>query len=89
MSELLVMTGGTGGIGAEAARGLVAAGHRLTIGARDPAAVPAGATGLPLDLADLASVRHFAAAVGAEPIDALVLNAGIQVSAERRSAQGF
>ncbi len=90
MSQRIVMTGGTGGIGAEAARRLVGAGHRLTVGARDPSAAPPGATGSALDLADLDSVRRFAEAVAADgPIDTLVLNAGLQGGGERRSAQGY
>lgn len=84
------MTGGTGGIGAEAARRLIEAGEQVVIGARDPATVPAGATGLALDLADLAAVRRFADVVAADgPIDALVLNAGLQVVKDERSADAY
>lgn len=86
----VVITGGTGGIGAEAARRLLGQGHQVTVGARDTASVPAGATAEPLDLADLASVRRFTDAVAAGgAIDALVLNAGLQGSKQRRSAQGY
>ncbi|WP_156256848.1 SDR family NAD(P)-dependent oxidoreductase [Sandarakinorhabdus oryzae] len=77
----IVMTGGSRGIGAEALRHLTAQpGARILIGVRGPA--PAGTTGLPLDLASLASVGSFAdaviAALGGSGIDALVLNAGGQ-----------
>lgn len=90
MAELIVMTGATGGIGAEAARRMLADGHRLLVGARRPADAPRGAEALPLDLADLESVRTFAAAVRERgDIAALVLNAGIQVTKPQRSAQGY
>jgi NAD(P)-dependent dehydrogenase (short-subunit alcohol dehydrogenase family) len=77
----IVMTGGSRGIGAEALRHLTAQpGARILIGVRGDA--PAGTTGLPLDLASLASVRGFAEAVIASMagagIGALVLNAGGQ-----------
>ncbi|MDX2235788.1 MAG: SDR family NAD(P)-dependent oxidoreductase [Hyphomonadaceae bacterium] len=88
----IVMTGGTSGIGLVAARALLKAGHALTVGARDPARAPAdlrrGATFLPLDLGDLASVRAFADAAGAGA-DVLLFNAGIQVVSDQRTAQGF
>lgn len=87
----LVMTGGTSGFGAGTARRLHDTGGRLILGARSPG----GTVGesLPLDLASLDSVRGFAAAVqdrlGAEPIDALVLNAGIvRPDATGRSLDG-
>ncbi|MFZ4690796.1 MAG: SDR family NAD(P)-dependent oxidoreductase, partial [Polymorphobacter sp.] len=89
---VIVMTGATTGIGAEAAKRLLAPGTRLIVGSRG-APVP-GAEMLPLDLANLASVRGFAGAVVAAlagaKIDALLLNAGGQrpdVSA--RSVDGF
>jgi NAD(P)-dependent dehydrogenase (short-subunit alcohol dehydrogenase family) len=80
----IVMTGATAGIGKDAAGKLLARpGTRLIIGARGDSRL-AGAEMLPLDLASLASVRTFAAqvvaAVGANGIDALVLNAGGQRS---------
>jgi NAD(P)-dependent dehydrogenase (short-subunit alcohol dehydrogenase family) len=90
----IVMTGGTAGIGAVAARHLEALpGARLIMGARAGAA-PADAERLPLDLASLASVRAFAAAVaerlGDAPIDALLLNAGgRRPDVDTRSADGF
>jgi NAD(P)-dependent dehydrogenase (short-subunit alcohol dehydrogenase family) len=78
---IIVMTGATAGIGAVAARQLLAMpGTRLIAGVR--AAPGAGLETFPLDLASLASVRGFAAAVikalDGERIDALVLNAGGQ-----------
>jgi NAD(P)-dependent dehydrogenase (short-subunit alcohol dehydrogenase family) len=90
----IVMTGGTAGIGAVAVRHLEALPDaRLIMGARAGGA-PAEAERLPLDLASLASVRAFAAAVaerlGDAPIDALLLNAGGQrPDVDTRSADGF
>lgn len=90
---ITVMTGATAGIGRVAAGHLLTRGDRLIVGARGGATL-AGAEVLPLDLASLASVRGFAAAVidrlrGA-PIDALLLNAGGQrPDVGARSADGF
>ncbi len=89
---VIVMTGATAGIGARAARELLGPGTRLIAGARG-GKVP-GAEMLPLDLASLARVRAFAAAViaaiGTTPIDALVLNAGGQrPDVDARSADGY
>jgi NAD(P)-dependent dehydrogenase (short-subunit alcohol dehydrogenase family) len=86
----VVMTGGSSGFGAIAARRLVdREGVRLLTGARAPAG-----DALPLDLGCLASVREFAAAVREslddQPIDALVLNAGaIRRDADGRTADGY
>lgn len=86
----IVMTGATSGIGAVAADRL-RRDHRLIAGVRRPAP---GIESLPLDLTTLASVRTFAAAVrhrlGSEPIDALVLNAGIvRPDPDARTADGY
>lgn len=87
------MTGGTAGLGEAAARTMGRApGVRLLLGARRE---PAGAADVvPLDLASLASVRAFPAAItdllGDAPIDVLVLNAGVQVpNVDRRTDDGF
>lgn len=88
----MVMTGGTSGFGAVAAERLRRAGAvRVILGARG---APASADQLPLDLADLSSVRDFAASVrddlGGTPVDALVLNAGlILADVEHRTVDGF
>lgn len=85
---LTVMTGATSGIGQGAAQRLLAQGHLVVAGTRGTAP-PAGVQALPLDLASLASVRAFAAQCP-EAIDALVLNAGMQVhSVDKRSNDGF
>ena len=88
----IVMTGGSRGIGAEALRHLRALpGTRILLGVRGE--VPAGVTGLPLDLSSLASVQRFAdaviAALAGAQIDARVLNAGGQrPTVAERSADG-
>jgi NAD(P)-dependent dehydrogenase (short-subunit alcohol dehydrogenase family) len=75
---MIVMTGGTSGLGAIAAANMVDAGVDLLLGARDDG--PFVAPALHVDLSRLAEVRSFAGAVerslGRSRIDALVLNAG-------------
>ncbi len=91
----IVMTGATSGIGLHAAQALIASpGVSLIIGARRPETLPRPLSGrvtaLPLDMADLASVNRFADAVRAlGPVDAFIGNAGIQLNAPKRSAQGY
>jgi NAD(P)-dependent dehydrogenase (short-subunit alcohol dehydrogenase family) len=86
----IVMTGATTGIGRVAAETLLAQpGTRLTVGVRTPGTALAGARELTLDLASLASVRAFADALGPQPIDILLLNAGGQrPDVAARSADG-
>jgi NAD(P)-dependent dehydrogenase (short-subunit alcohol dehydrogenase family) len=97
-----VVTGGTGGIGKEIARGLVRLGAHVIITARDPqrgeaaraelAAEPAGSVSvLPLDVADLSSVRTFATAVTErqQGLDVLVNNAGAWSTDRRQSPDGL
>mgnify|MGYP005810148013 CR=1 FL=1 len=89
----VVMTGATSGIGRVAAEHLLRAPDvRLWLGTRG--APPPGAHALPLDLAQLASVRAFAQTVserlGETPIDALVLNAATQFPSDtERTEDGF
>lgn len=90
----IVMTGATAGFGLFAAERLAAAGHRLVVGARRPDALPSPLVGKvdvrPLDLDRLQSVRDFAATLAdAGPIDALVLNAGLQLAKPATGADGF
>ena len=94
-----LVTGATSGLGRVAA-GLLAAtpGWRVLAAARDPAAgarvaaeLGPGTGVVPLDLADLGSVRAAAAAAASEaPVDALLLVAGVQLTrADHASADGF
>ena len=97
----ILLTGGSSGIGFEAATLLLKAGHHLTLPCRDATTAAAlcerlgGRIETPIcDLADVSSIDRCAASLLAtgEPIDTLVLNAGLQYSggAEPRwSAQGF
>jgi NAD(P)-dependent dehydrogenase (short-subunit alcohol dehydrogenase family) len=84
MSSILI-TGANKGLGREAARRLVALGHDVWIGARDPergraAAGAVGARCVVLDVTDdgsaAAAAAHVAAATGGS-LDVLVNNAGI------------
>src|SRR6202521_3021342 len=79
----VIVTGANSGIGRAAARALAAAGARVVLAVRAidkgqaGAATMSGETEvLRLDLADLASVREFAAAWDGE-IDLLINNAGV------------
>ena len=90
-----MITGGNSGIGLVAARLLAGAGAQVIIAVRDQAKGQQAAGDIggdvrvrPLDLADLDSVRAFAAAT-TEPIDVLVNNAGVMATPLGRTAQGF
>jgi len=89
----IVMTGATAGFGLFAASHLASEGHELLIGARTPDALPPGISGRvraePLDLNSLENVRRFATLAGNEPIDALLLNAGLQLARPASSDAGF
>lgn len=91
----IVMTGATAGIGFEAAKRLMAReGTALIVAARAPETAPRplkdGAELRAADLADLASVRRLGEALAAgPPIDALVLNAGLQCVSRRDSTDGY
>jgi NAD(P)-dependent dehydrogenase (short-subunit alcohol dehydrogenase family) len=86
---MIVMTGGTSGLGAVAAKRLVEAGADVLLGARG--AGPFNAPSLPVDLTRLDGVRSFAASVehrlGTSTIAALVLNAGGYAAG--RTAEGY
>lgn len=98
----ILVTGANTGIGFEAARVLAARGARVLLGCRDEGKAEAamariaGETPsaslafLPLDQADLASVRRAAEIAAEEPrIDVLLNNAGVMVPPLTRTAQGF
>lgn len=99
-----LITGAASGLGFETAAGLASRGATVVLadrnvagGANAAAEIQALTPGAsvefqPLDLADLASVRHFAAARLAEnrPLDGLVNNAGILPPLQRRTTvDGF
>jgi NAD(P)-dependent dehydrogenase (short-subunit alcohol dehydrogenase family) len=79
-----LITGANKGLGYEAARQLIAAGHTVYIGARDPergrrAAERLGARFVQLDVTDEGSVAAAAKAIEADGgLDVLVNNAGIE-----------
>ncbi|WP_176084464.1 oxidoreductase [Martelella sp. HB161492] len=93
-----IVTGGYSGIGLELVRALAARGVHVIVPVRSPEKA-AGALGgiigdvvtMPMDLADLASVRRFAEKVDAETpkLDFLVNNAGIMACPEMRVGPGW
>jgi NAD(P)-dependent dehydrogenase (short-subunit alcohol dehydrogenase family) len=89
-----LITGANKGLGFEAARQLVAAGHTVYIGSRDPdrgrrAAERLGARLVVIDITDDASVAAAAKAVEADGgLDVLVNNAGIEERADDNAVIG-
>ena len=94
-----IVTGGASGIGIETARALAGAGAEVTLAVRDTEAGDRTAEDIiastgskvlvaPLDLADQASVRAFAAN-WAGPLHILVNNAGLMASPLMRTPQGW
>jgi NAD(P)-dependent dehydrogenase (short-subunit alcohol dehydrogenase family) len=91
----VIVTGANSGIGRAAADALAGAGARVVLAVRDvdkghaAAATMQGQTeARQLDLANLASVRKFAAAWEGD-IDLLINNAGVMVPPLTRTADGF
>src|SRR3954452_12212456 len=91
----VIVTGASSGIGFEAAKELAAHGAHVIAACRDVAKGEQAAAKMTgdvqlrrLDLADLASVREFAAGVDG-PIDLLVNNAGVMAPPRRETADGF
>lgn len=91
----LVVTGANSGLGLATTRALVHAGARVVMAVRDveageriAAELGGAVTVRRLDLADLTSVREFAAGVDG-PIDVLVNNAGLMGIPQGRTADGF
>ncbi|MEU1013848.1 oxidoreductase [Streptomyces sp. NPDC005890] len=90
-----VITGANSGIGLAAARALAGAGAHVVFAVRDLARGGAAAARVNgstevrrLDLADLDSVREFAAGWD-RPLDLLINNAGVMMLPEQRTKQGF
>ena len=90
-----VITGANSGIGLEAARALGAAGAHVVVACRDTSKGEHAVAELDgdfavrrLDLADLASVRAFADALGGD-VDVLINNAGVMAVPRSRTADGF
>ncbi|MFE8947715.1 oxidoreductase [Streptomyces sp. NPDC007856] len=90
-----VITGANSGIGFVAAEALARAGAHVVFAVRDlarggaAAAKVSGSTEVRrLDLADLDSVREFAAGWD-RPLDVLINNAGVMMLPEQRTKQGF
>ncbi|WP_036726284.1 oxidoreductase [Patulibacter minatonensis] len=91
----VVVTGANSGIGLVAARELARAGARTVIAVRDPAKGERAAAGITgdvevrrLDLADLSSVRAFAAEWEGD-LDVLVNNAGVMIPPRGTTKDGF
>lgn len=101
--RVAVVTGGNSGLGLETARALSGRGAHVVIACRSPekgedAALDIRGSGtkgpvevMPLDLANLASVRAFADAFRARyaRLDALCNNAGVMALPRRTTADGF
>ncbi|MDQ1605273.1 MAG: hypothetical protein QOE01_3118, partial [Actinomycetota bacterium] len=97
----VVVTGATSGLGFHTALELARHGATVVLGVRDldrgreaVERIGAEARGADvalsrLDLADLSSVREFAADVGRDQVDVLVNNAGVMALPPRRSVDGF
>jgi NAD(P)-dependent dehydrogenase (short-subunit alcohol dehydrogenase family) len=101
--RVIIVTGANSGLGFETALALARAGGRVVLACRDQAkgagavdrlraGVPGAEVELaPLDLADLVSVRTFAAefSAGHDRLDVLVNNAGVMAIPRRETADGF
>ncbi|QOV37372.1 SDR family NAD(P)-dependent oxidoreductase [Streptomyces ferrugineus] len=91
-----VVTGANSGIGLRAAEELAGAGAHVVFAVRDlergraAAATVNGSTEVRrLDLADLSSVREFAAGWEGRPLDILINNAGVMMVPQQRTRDGF
>lgn len=100
--KCFIVTGANTGIGFEVASALAARGARVLLACRNEAKAKAAMSlirqktsdadlaFLPLDLADLASVRRAAELAAREPhVDVLINNAGLQGPVLQQTAQGF
>jgi NAD(P)-dependent dehydrogenase (short-subunit alcohol dehydrogenase family) len=99
--RVAVVTGANSGLGRVTATELARAGATTIVACRDTAKGDAAASAIAvevpgarleverLDLADLASVREFAARLGHERLDLLINNAGVMAPPRRLSVDGF
>lgn len=92
MSRMVLVTGGSGGIGRAVARSFVTAGDDVVITGRDPgrladAAARTGARTLRLDVADPADAEALPAEIG-RPVDVVVALAGGNTELRAPSAEG-
>ncbi|GAA2879868.1 oxidoreductase [Streptomyces mexicanus] len=93
--KTVIVTGANSGVGLATAQVLGRYGARVVLAVRDTAKGASAAATVPgptevrhLDLADLASIRRFAAA-WTEPIHLLINNAGTSAPERERTADGF
>ncbi|MFD4136952.1 SDR family NAD(P)-dependent oxidoreductase [Streptomyces goshikiensis] len=92
-----VVTGGYSGLGLETTRGLAASGAQVIVPARRPGVARAvledvdGCEVIPMDLADLDSVRAAAARISdsTDRLDLLMAVAGVMATPERRVGPGW
>jgi NAD(P)-dependent dehydrogenase (short-subunit alcohol dehydrogenase family) len=91
----VIITGANSGLGAEATRVLAKAGAKVIMACRDLDKAQAVADAIDgdtevrrLDLADMASVRAFAAGLGGD-VDVLINNAGVMAVPQGTTADGF
>ncbi|MDT4962155.1 MAG: hypothetical protein QOF87_1802 [Pseudonocardiales bacterium] len=94
IGRTFVVTGANSGLGASTARALAGAGASVVLACRNTTKGDQAAATMPgqvevrqLDLADLSSVRSFAA--GIDRIDVLVNNAGIMAVPQGKTVDGF
>lgn len=96
--KFAIVTGGHSGIGIETVKALAGAGAEILVPARNIAAANDALAGVagkiaiaPMDLADLKSVRKFAADVRASrrTLDLLINNAGVMACPEARVGPGW
>ncbi|NUS17484.1 MAG: SDR family NAD(P)-dependent oxidoreductase [Streptomyces sp.] len=99
--RLAVVTGGNSGIGYATSLALAERGARVVLACRRPdraqdavrrmreASPSAAVEAAAVDLADLGSIRGFAAEFGHTRVDLLVNNAGVALAPRSRTAEGF
>jgi NAD(P)-dependent dehydrogenase (short-subunit alcohol dehydrogenase family) len=93
--KTVIVTGANSGLGLVTATELARVGARVILACRNTDAGAKAAAGMSgdvevraLDLADLDSVRTFAASID-QPIDILINNAGVMATPQKKTAQGF